>query len=106
MRIKEALMERRIRIGVLITLFLASGARVSKDVTVTSSEVNIRTTQRVITCPGRRVAPGPRPRTEYAWEDTDPVNIRLSAEADRTGNRDIGCAHAGCSARCWCLPWR
>ena len=29
------------------------------------------------TCPGRRVEDGPRPRTDYKFTDTAPVNIRL-----------------------------
>jgi len=33
--------------------------------------------QQVVTCPGRRLEPGPRPRKDYKWEDADPVNIRL-----------------------------
>jgi len=34
--------------------------------------------QEVVTCPGRKVSPGPLPRKEYKWEDSDPVSIRLS----------------------------
>jgi len=34
--------------------------------------------QEVVTCPGRKVAPGTLPRKEYKWEDSDPVSIRLS----------------------------
>jgi hypothetical protein len=33
--------------------------------------------QNVVTCPGRRVEPGPTPRAEYTFTDADPVNIRL-----------------------------
>ena len=33
--------------------------------------------QRVVTCPGRRLEPGPTPRSEYKFSDSDPVNIRL-----------------------------
>ena len=33
--------------------------------------------QQLVTCPGRRLEPGPRPRTVYTWTDADPVNIRL-----------------------------
>lgn len=33
--------------------------------------------QEVFTCPGRQVEPGPLPRTEYKWRDSDPVSIRL-----------------------------
>ena len=34
--------------------------------------------QQVVTCPGRKVEPGPLPRKEYKWEESDPVDIRLS----------------------------
>jgi hypothetical protein len=43
----------------------------------TSAEARIRGAQQVATCPGRRVEPGPTPRAEYKFNDTDPVNIRL-----------------------------
>lgn len=43
----------------------------------TTSEIRIRGAQRVVTCPGRRVEPGPTPRSEYKFSDADPVNIRL-----------------------------
>jgi neutral ceramidase len=33
--------------------------------------------QQLITCPGRTVEPGPRPRKDYKWNDSDPVSIRL-----------------------------
>jgi neutral ceramidase len=33
--------------------------------------------QHLVTCPGRTLEPGPRPRTVYTWTDADPVNIRL-----------------------------
>ena len=33
--------------------------------------------QQEVTCPGRKVEAGPRPRKEYKWEDSDPVSIRL-----------------------------
>ncbi|HTS31530.1 MAG TPA: neutral/alkaline non-lysosomal ceramidase N-terminal domain-containing protein [Bryobacteraceae bacterium] len=33
--------------------------------------------QKVVTCPGRSVEPGPRPRTDYKFSDAPPVNIRL-----------------------------
>lgn len=52
--------------------------RVAKDIKVMSSQATLHAAQRVITCAGRRVTPGPRPRKDYTWEDTDPVNIRLS----------------------------
>lgn len=43
----------------------------------TSPGARIWGTQQVVTCPGRKLEPGPRPRKEYRWEDADPVNIRL-----------------------------
>jgi neutral ceramidase len=43
----------------------------------TSAEASIRGGQKVVTCPGRRVEPGPTPRAEYKFADSDPVNIRL-----------------------------
>ena len=43
-----------------------------------TSEVSIRGGQKVAACPGRRVDPGPTPRTEYTFTDADPVNIRLT----------------------------
>lgn len=44
----------------------------------TSPRARIRAAQRVITCPGQRVDPGPRPRKQYTFSDADPVNIRIS----------------------------
>jgi neutral/alkaline ceramidase-like enzyme len=43
----------------------------------TTAEVRLRGAQQLVTCPGRRVEPGPTPRAEYKFNDTDPVNIRL-----------------------------
>jgi hypothetical protein len=43
----------------------------------TSPDVRIGGAQQVVTCPGRRVQPGPTPRAEYKFTDSDPVNIRL-----------------------------
>ena len=43
----------------------------------TSPNVRLWGAQQVVTCPGRRVEAGPRPRTEYQFTDADPVNIRL-----------------------------
>jgi hypothetical protein len=43
----------------------------------TSPDAHIRAAQQVVTCPGRRVEAGPRPRTDYKFSDADPVNIRL-----------------------------
>ena len=52
--------------------------RVANSISVMSSEARIEGAQRVISCPGHRVTRGPSPRTDYTWEDTDPVSIRLS----------------------------
>ncbi len=43
----------------------------------TSDQARLRAAQRVVTCPGRRVEPGPTPRAEYKFSDADPVEIRL-----------------------------
>jgi neutral ceramidase len=43
----------------------------------TAPEARIWGAQQVVTCPGRRVDAGPRPRTDYKFSDSDPVNIRL-----------------------------
>jgi neutral ceramidase len=39
--------------------------------------ISLGSAQQVVTCPGRRVEPGPTPRAEYKFTDADPVNIRL-----------------------------
>lgn len=53
--------------------------RVANSITQESSEATIWTpTEQVITCPGRRVAPGPLPRKQYSFVDADPATIRLS----------------------------
>ncbi len=44
----------------------------------TTAQVRMWGKQQEITCPGRKLEPGPRHRKEYKWEDADPVNIRLS----------------------------
>jgi Neutral/alkaline non-lysosomal ceramidase, N-terminal len=43
----------------------------------TTAEVRLRGAQKVVTCPGRQVEAGPRPRADYKFTDADPVNIRL-----------------------------
>jgi hypothetical protein len=43
----------------------------------TAAEASIRGAQKVVSCPGRRVEPGSTPRTEYKFNDADPVSIRL-----------------------------
>ncbi len=43
----------------------------------TSAQARVWGAQSVVTCPGRRVEPGPTPRAEYKFTDADPVNIRL-----------------------------
>ena len=52
--------------------------RVANNIATMSSQARVEASQRVIDCPGRRVAPGPTPRPEYTFEDADPVSIRLS----------------------------
>ena len=44
----------------------------------TTDQAKISGKQQVVTCPGRKVEPGPLPRKEFKWEDSDPVSIRLS----------------------------
>jgi hypothetical protein len=44
----------------------------------TTPDVRVRGGQKVASCPGRRVEPGPTPRAEYKFTDADPVNIRLT----------------------------
>jgi hypothetical protein len=44
----------------------------------TSARARMRATQRVVSCPGQKLAPGARPRTEYVFENAEPVDIRLS----------------------------
>ena len=43
----------------------------------TSAEAQIRGAQQVVTCPGRQVEAGPRPRADYKFTDADAVRIRL-----------------------------
>jgi hypothetical protein len=43
----------------------------------TTPNARIRGLQEVVTCPGRKLAPGPRPPGEFKFEDTEPVSIRL-----------------------------
>jgi hypothetical protein len=43
----------------------------------TSPQVRLAGAQKVVTCPGRQVDAGPRPRADYTFTDADPVNIRL-----------------------------
>jgi neutral ceramidase len=43
-----------------------------------STEAHLSGKQEVVTCPGRKPAAGPLPRKDFAWEDADPVTIRLS----------------------------
>lgn len=51
--------------------------RAASDVK-TTTDASILAGQKVVTCPGRRVEPGPTPRAEYKFTDADPVNIRLT----------------------------
>ncbi len=43
----------------------------------TTPDAVIHAGQRVVTCPGRRLPPGPRAPGEFKFVDADPVNIRL-----------------------------
>lgn len=43
----------------------------------TTDKARIWGKQQVVSCPGRRLEPAPRPRTVYTWADADPVTIRL-----------------------------
>jgi hypothetical protein len=51
--------------------------RVAADIR-SSPRARIRGAQRVVSCPGQKLPPGARPRTEYVFEDAAPVDIRLS----------------------------
>ncbi len=50
----------------------------NRKITVMSTKARISSAQQVITCPGRTVDPGERPRTAYTFHDSPPVPIRLS----------------------------
>lgn len=52
--------------------------RVANNIKNLSSEASVWGGQRVINCPGRKAVEGPHPRGEYRFEDSDPVDIRLS----------------------------
>jgi neutral ceramidase len=43
----------------------------------TSDQARLGGAQKVVTCPGRQVEAGPRPRADYKFTDADAVNIRL-----------------------------
>lgn len=64
-------------VDALGTILGEQAVRVAGAVRTTGS-ARIRGRQQVVTCPGRRLEPGPRPRKDYKWEDADPVDIRLS----------------------------
>jgi hypothetical protein len=44
----------------------------------TTDQARIWGKQQVVTCPGRKLEPGPVPRKKYSWSDSDPVSIRLA----------------------------
>ena len=44
----------------------------------TSPRASIRGAQKVVTCPGQKLVPGPRGRADGRFEDAEPVPIRLS----------------------------
>lgn len=52
--------------------------RAASHISEMTSQVTLRGTQQVVTCPGRKVEPGPFPRKEYKFESASPVSIRLS----------------------------
>jgi hypothetical protein len=54
--------------------------RVANNITRMSAQVKITGAQAVVTCPGRRPVPDQHPdnRQDFKFEDSDPVNIRLS----------------------------
>jgi hypothetical protein len=43
----------------------------------TSPQARLAGSQKVVTCPGRQVDAGARPRADYKFTDSDPVSIRL-----------------------------
>jgi neutral ceramidase len=53
-----------------------AAVRAAANLTMTPT-VLLGGAQNVVTCPGRRVEPGPTPRAEYKFTDADPVTIRL-----------------------------
>ncbi len=52
--------------------------RVANGIQNLSSQADIRGSQQVIDCPGRKLVSGPHPRGVFNFEDAPPVNIRLS----------------------------
>ncbi|MGH9353939.1 MAG: neutral/alkaline non-lysosomal ceramidase N-terminal domain-containing protein [Terriglobia bacterium] len=65
-------------VGALGRILGEESVRVANDITGMSSRANIWSAQQLITCPGRRLVPRPRERTTYQYEDSNPVNIRIS----------------------------
>ncbi len=54
-----------------------ASVRAASNVKMTA-DASLRGVQKVVTCPGRRVEPGPTPRADYKFTDADPIDIRLS----------------------------
>lgn len=52
--------------------------RVANSINDLSPQASVWGAQRVINCPGRKLAAGPHSKGEYQFEDADPVDIRLS----------------------------
>ncbi|HET7214451.1 MAG TPA: neutral/alkaline non-lysosomal ceramidase N-terminal domain-containing protein [Terriglobia bacterium] len=54
--------------------------RIANDMTLKkmTTQASISGSQKVLTCPGQEVAPGPESRKTYTFGDSNPVNIRLS----------------------------
>jgi len=55
-----------------------AAVRAANSVPSTTDKIRIWGKQDEITCPGRKLEPGPRHRKDYTWHDAEPVNIRLS----------------------------
>ena len=52
--------------------------RAANNIKNLSSQASVWGSERVISCPGRKVVPGPHPKGEFQFEDAPPVDIRLS----------------------------
>jgi neutral ceramidase len=52
--------------------------RVANNIKHLSTQASVWGAQRVISCPGRKLKPGPHPHGEFSFEDAAPVSIRLS----------------------------
>jgi len=66
-----------LQITALAQILGAEALRVAGEIR-TWPRARLRAAQRVVSCPGQKLAQGLRPRSEYVFEDADPVDIRLS----------------------------